>query len=377
MSQQHDIDRFADGHDYSDDPYIDVPPPDDHHHAKASQAGQKLDRLRTIAKTTDELADLKPPTPIVDGLLYEQSLAMLYGPSGVGKSFVAIDLAMHIASDATSWHGRPIARGPVLYIAAEGAAGVRLRTDAWRAHHNLTDSVTWLPHAINLFDPSWAEPVAQYAKEIGAVLIEVDTLARSVVGANENSAQDMGVVIDNFTHLVTTSGAAVLNIHHSGKNSESGERGSSALKGAMDTQLYLEGSTRKIVTLTNPKQKDAEQASKMAFRFHPVAGTDSGILLPAGESYQPQRMDPAEAKVLEATRHVIGAWRNRRDKDRSPWTKTEWIERTAGTDKSNRVAFARLVDAGTIVPDDPDSTGRGSRWKLAQRQMDTPSGDEK
>lgn len=46
--------------------------------------------------TTAELRHIPRPKPLLDGLLYLDSLAMLYGPSGGGKSFVAVDIAMTV-----------------------------------------------------------------------------------------------------------------------------------------------------------------------------------------------------------------------------------------------------------------------------------------
>jgi RecA-family ATPase len=89
------------------------------------------DQLRARLLTTEQLGTIPKPEPLVDGLLYLDSLAMLYGPSGAGKSFVGIDVAMHVASDHQWWNSCELANAPVLYMVAEGASGIRLRTDAW------------------------------------------------------------------------------------------------------------------------------------------------------------------------------------------------------------------------------------------------------
>jgi hypothetical protein len=63
-------------------------------------------------------------------LLYSDSLAWLTGKRGHGKSFAALDMAGHV-SLGQNWHGHATKRGPVLYIAAEGVAGLRQRVRAW------------------------------------------------------------------------------------------------------------------------------------------------------------------------------------------------------------------------------------------------------
>ncbi|MBS1847548.1 MAG: AAA family ATPase, partial [Actinobacteria bacterium] len=84
--------------------------------------------------TIDQLADLPEPTWLVEGLLAADSLAVMYGPSGQRKSFVAIDVACHIAT-GRPWHGKTTAPGKVVYVAAEGVAGLGKRFTAWQLHH--------------------------------------------------------------------------------------------------------------------------------------------------------------------------------------------------------------------------------------------------
>jgi hypothetical protein len=253
-----------------------------------------LERLRAVALSTDELATIPEPEPLVDGLLYLDSLAMMYGPSGVGKSFVGVDIAMHVASDRQWWHSCKVATAPVLYVAAEGGSGMKLRTNAWRRRHNLTDAVTWIPVAVNVFDRRWGEGLAEYAEEIGARLVIIDTLARSTVGAQENSTQDMGVVVDNLDLIRTRTGACVLNVHHAGKDVTAGARGSSALKAAMDTEIEISGSIGAQVKVKNTKQKNAAELLSVDLKFELIAGTNSGVLVGAPRA------------STDAIEHVIG-----------------------------------------------------------------------
>lgn len=79
--------------------------------------------------------------------------------------------------------------------------------------------------------------------------------------------------------------------------------------------------------------------------------------------------DGTDAKVLAAEVNVVNAWKKRRDQAKRPWTITEWIGRTVGTDALNRLAFHLLVDGGRIVcaTDDPDA--RGAKWALSEGQF--------
>src|ERR687883_1735228 len=68
-------------------------------------------------------------------------LALLAGPEGTFKSFVALDLALSVAG-GRPWQEHPVHQGPVVYISAEGSAGLRNRLEAWEAARQTTASET-------------------------------------------------------------------------------------------------------------------------------------------------------------------------------------------------------------------------------------------
>ena len=90
-------------------------------------------------------------------------------------------------------------------------------------------------------------------------LVVIDTLARSFVGGDENSATDMGELVDAVQRIQTEVKCAVILVHHTGKKGgpQTQERGSSALRGAMDTMVRV-GMSKRVVTISCDKQKDAE-----------------------------------------------------------------------------------------------------------------------
>lgn len=79
----------------------------------------------------------RPITPnLVKGVLPAAGIGQVFGCSHVGKSFVLIDLACHVAL-GWDWHGYRVKKTPVLYIAAEGIAGLKLRFRAWFQDHGI------------------------------------------------------------------------------------------------------------------------------------------------------------------------------------------------------------------------------------------------
>ena len=72
----------------------------------------------------------------VEGLLEDQTMSVVYGESGCGKTFFVLDLALHIAL-GRAWRGRDVEQGGVLYLALEGSNGIRNRIAAFKQVHEL------------------------------------------------------------------------------------------------------------------------------------------------------------------------------------------------------------------------------------------------
>src|SRR5258708_34501274 len=79
-------------------------------------------RFRFKLLTDQEIANLPPITWRIDQYVPQGGLTFLYGPSAVGKSFLALSWAMAVATGA-EWMGRKVTPGPVVYVAAEGGRG--------------------------------------------------------------------------------------------------------------------------------------------------------------------------------------------------------------------------------------------------------------
>lgn len=187
---------------------------------------------------------------LVEGLLPSTGLGFLYGPSSAGKSFIAISWAMAIASGMRVLDLPTLASG-VLYIAAEGQAGLRKRLVAARRHHGLDDveiPLNYLPAFINLADPDGkeVERVLAYARECSAEmqalgaplrLIIIDTMAAAAPGVDENTSKDMGPLIFRLQKLAADLGCLVLVVAHVGKDEARGLRGWSGSRAAADAAI--------------------------------------------------------------------------------------------------------------------------------------------
>lgn len=216
---------------------------------------------------------LKRPRPIwlVEGLLPAGELGVLYDPFGSGKSFVALELAGCI-SQGRPFAGRPVRRGCVLVLLAEGSSGMRDRFDAM-VRKGLIDpsNVVIDDSGRQIGNRADREAlIAELAEQnFKPDLIIVDTLARHAVGVEENSAKDMGAWIAGVDALPTEFGYSVLPVHHVGKSAHNGMRGSSALVGAISTAIACVKSGD-LITLKCEKQKDADAFAPISFRTRKV-----------------------------------------------------------------------------------------------------------
>ncbi|MBG6240466.1 MAG: AAA family ATPase [Candidatus Symbiopectobacterium sp. Clec_Harlan] len=204
----------------------------------------------------------KPGKFIVEGLL-SVGVNMVYGPSSSFKSYFVIAILCRIAMKTHRWAGRNLKGGAVLYVAAEGGSSVMPRVGAWADKYNEGKPVELfytLPLAVDLSVP---EKVSAIIKEIRRIeeatrepvrAVAVDTLSQSMMQGDENSASDIAKFMAGATRIVNETGAAVIPVHHSGKDSRKGMRGSSAAFANADAVIRVER-IGDAVNLINEKQR--------------------------------------------------------------------------------------------------------------------------
>lgn len=219
-----------------------------------------------------EFLQRKPMDWIIKGILPRAALAVLYGESGAGKTFMALDQAMAIAR-GIEWRGLRVAQGAVAYVAAEGAGGFRDRVDAYCRNAGI-DPATLPMHVLADAPNLMAKPdviaLGKQLKKLGPLaVIYMDTYARVMGDGNENEAKDTNQVIAQCALLHRLTGAIVVLIHHSGKDATKGARGSGALRAAADVEMAVTRTT-KYRAMTISKMKDGEDGKDLRFRLNTV-----------------------------------------------------------------------------------------------------------
>lgn len=229
---------------------------------------RKFDILTFSQAADAALGDVS--APLVKGLLDQGAMTVLYGPSNVGKTFVAMDLGFHVAA-GRDYAGMRVSRGAVLYVAAEGGRGAKRRVRALRDKFGVEDVPFFLlPSSVDLRRPDadlrpLISAIRDMMTELRArgfdlVLIVIDTLSRAMAGGDENSSVDMGHIVTHFDALRAATSAHLLVVHHSGKNVAAGARGHSLLRAATDTEIEIgEG----VVEVT--KQRDLDKSWSSGF----------------------------------------------------------------------------------------------------------------
>lgn len=190
--------------------------------------------------------EYEAPDELIEGLMTTKSLSVLYGDSNSGKTFLALAMATAIASNE-SFFGKKVDGGLVIYLASEAPGSIRSRMQAIKKYYgcSLADLVM-VPVPVNFYDGDGdAMDVVSLVKEVERIrgkparLIIGDTLARMSAGANENSGEDMGPVMARFDRIAAATSAAVLIIHHNGKDAAKGARGWSGIRAHIDTEIEV------------------------------------------------------------------------------------------------------------------------------------------
>jgi putative DNA primase/helicase len=220
-----------------------------------------LDKLRVVFG--DGLStDYEAPNELVEDFMTIGSMAVLYGDSNSGKTFFALSLAAHIAS-GQPFFKRQIDPGLVVYLASEAPGSIRSRMQAIKKHYGCSlENLAMVPVPLNFYaNEGDARDVIDLVKTIEKIkgkpvrLIIGDTLARMSAGANENSGEDMGPVMARFDAVAQSTGAAMLAIHHNGKDQAKGARGWSGIRAHIDTEIeVMEKDGVRSATITKQRE---------------------------------------------------------------------------------------------------------------------------
>ena len=302
----------------------------------------QIDAQGGFLSLPDALANLAPDPWAVEGLIPANSHGCIFGASMTGKTFVAIDIAMSIAT-GLPWHLSRFRtlRGPVLYLAHESQAGVVKRMAAWCRFHGarMRDETGRLLIPAFILQkpfPFWERSAAdslyvavqKFMSIHGApALIVNDTFVRAATPGDENSTRDMTVFLDHCERYVREPArATLLHVHHTGHAAPDRGRGASAIKGAMDFEYRVKAPEEGVIEFACTKQKEHDEEKPLYLRTRSVslhgynrAGSDDSSLVVEriDEAYRPERSRRLTERQAAIVAHL-----------RSEYPHTEWIKIT-------------------------------------------------
>lgn len=204
----------------------------------------------------------------VKHVLPADAIGVMFGAPGTFKSFIALDLALHVAH-GLPWLGRKTKQGPVIYIAAEGGTGLMRRVRAWHQARGLD----WvgipfyvIPAAVMLSTRS--SDVVEAAKSVGVVpsLVAVDTKSQTDEGEENSSTDTARYFRELGTWFRALWACSVLVLHHSGHSATERPRGSSAIVGNVDFMFgVFRDEKEMLATMVCERQKDGELFEEVSF----------------------------------------------------------------------------------------------------------------
>lgn len=251
------------------------------------------------------ISDIKPIDWVIKRFFETDSLGLIFGAPGGGKSFFAVDIACSIAT-GTPWMSNDVKQGQVFYIAGEGHNGLARRFKAWETARGVTIEAGRIfksggamqaldEESVKEVSDMIADQVIASGEMPGAIVI--DTLARNFGAGDENSTEDMSTFIQHVDKwLRQRFKCCVILVHHSGHNMERA-RGSSALKAAIDAEYEITKDESGNVKIRTTKMKDAELPGDLILRL-------KGVELPG---IFDEDGEPVTSAVLEVADDLVNS----------------------------------------------------------------------
>jgi RecA-family ATPase len=272
--------------------------------ANAQATEQPKRKLEILFR--NDIDSMVPHEYLIERHVPKGGLGFLYGAPGAGKSFIALDMALHLAYGKEQWHGDTIRSnaGWVIYLAREGSAGFKARIQAWENNRQLEDlnfndcRFALIRETLNFMKPEDIKTLIEAVQDADLHpidMIVVDTVSRVIPGADENLQKDMTLFVQACEALQQRFNCAVMGVHHAGKSGSM--RGSTVFTGAGDFIFTLakDEKQKHVVNLTCAKQKDVEDgwSEQYALETVALAGDKSSLV--------PRRRDAEEIKQSQAS----------------------------------------------------------------------------
>ena len=308
--------------------------------------------------TRDQVFALPDPEPLIGNLLTKETFAALYGPSNVGKSFLALDWALHVAT-GKDWLDQEVHQCNVVYVYSEGGRGLKRRLMAWeREHGRKVENILFLMQPVPLRNAAGVKQLVDQLTDLPFVpgLLVIDTFAASFEG-DENDTEDvMDAIRTSIRPWIRQLQTTVLAVHHTPKaqprkGQVAVERGSGSFRNNADTMLPLEKKRKDsdVLTLTIDKQRDDATGGKILLKLKvvEVEGGTSCVIASADASDQDGPGDLGNTEVDDASLTLLRSLVVGGRVSRSQFNKA-YAEQFTVSAKTAQRRFNALVKSGWV-----------------------------
>jgi AAA domain len=279
---------------------------------KAEQNGHQFDDApikvphekppRFLFETISDLRSMPPAEYLVDRWIPKRGVGLLYGKWGSFKTFIAFDVALHLAYGLANWHGARLPGKPcdVLIIAREGHSGFVKRVEAFKRHHGLKDDpvrLVFMRSTISFLDDAGFEElkvaIASLARPFGCVL--VDTVGRVLPGADMAKEQPITLFMERLQQLGEITGGVSIGVHHENKSGDA--NGSMYFQNNSDFMFSASRDGDKLAgTLTCEKQKEDDDLWSKSFALAKIdlGRSASSLVVESISDAEPKRVGKGE-----------------------------------------------------------------------------------
>lgn len=294
----------------------------------------------------------------------DAGIIIIYGKPKTFKSFLALDMALSIAS-GVPFHGKATEQGTVMYIAGEGQQGVLKRIEAWRQERNV-DKITnfyLMVKPVLVSEPAACRDLIDLINAAPAdskpEVVFIDTVARNMKGDENGSG--MADFIAGCDEIRAETGAHVVAVHHTPKNSDT-MRGWSGLPGAVDFSYLVEKHSKRPLTaiMSAVDAKDHEDTNQL---FFDMIVRDTGAVDKSGlaitslvpklnAELTPEPQQSASSKLRGKRLNVYNALKAAIDAAKGePVTQKEWSQEYYGRDNSDNKYSTFSKERDRLVED--------------------------
>ncbi len=249
----------------------------------------------TLRTDADALLPHSQRQWVVENLIMEKTLTVLYADAGSKKTYISLSLAEAICH-GLPWLAYTTHTAPVLYFDEEngedeiddrlGQILRGLKSDASGRFHYVSYA------GLLLDDPADCQKIKDLIEGTGARLVVFDSLQDFMIG-DENSKQETQPIFTSLKRLANQTGAALWVQHHAGKNGD--YRGSTTIKGNVD--LMLEAKSEDDSNLITFKSKKNRKGTPIRFVAEALWTFDAFILKPSTQAAS-HPMSKAEDYVI-------------------------------------------------------------------------------